>query len=421
MNNFKALSITYKEAPIDVREKVALDEVASRKFLNYIYEILGVHEALVLSTCNRTEIFYVSDDELSKELIKGFSVVLNRDIEGIEPYFKLHSSHKKAVVRLFRVSVGLESQVVGDMQITNQIKNAYQWSSDEGLAGPFMHRIMHTIFYTNKRIVQETPFRDGAASLSYVAKDLVEDLAENLTHPVVLAVGVGEIGRDFCSNLKGTELDVYVANRTFDKAEKIAKEFGFNTVPFEDISEFIYSKADIVVSSVSAPHPIINENIISSRELSRHKYFIDLSVPRSISPGLADSTGVVCYSIDELKTKATKTIEKRMASIVDVEHIVAEAIEEFEDWAKSMTVSPTIKKLKQALEQIRKEELERYLKNATPRESQLAEQVTKSIVQKVLKLPVIQLKAACQRGEEDALIDVLNNLFNLEAEKTLNE
>jgi len=147
------------------------------------------------------------------------------------------------------------------------------------------------------------------------------------------------------------------------------------------------------------------------------KYFIDLSVPRSVSPEVEEVPGVMLYTIDSIRSKADEALQRRLDSVPHVEEIISEAVVEFNDWSREMIVSPTIQKLKGALEQIRKEELGRFTKNLTDSELEKVERITTSMMQKILKLPVLQLKAACKRGEAETLIDVLNDLFNLEKEK----
>jgi glutamyl-tRNA reductase len=161
---------------------------------------------------------------------------------------------------------------------------------------------------------------------------------------------------------------------------------------------------------------IIQKDNLSNLTIGDFKYFIDLSVPRSIEPGIEDINGALLYNIDNIKARADEALNRRMAAIPKVEELVLEAIGDFEDWSKDMSVNPTINKLKNALEQIRKEEIARHLKDAPKNEVVLAEKLTKSIMQKVIKLPVLQLKAACRRGEAETLIDVLNDLFDLEKE-----
>jgi glutamyl-tRNA reductase len=411
-HNFKSLALSYKTAPIAVREQVSLNESATKQLLNFLRDFTQATEVLIVSTCNRTEIYYVSETDLSKEILKGLALVKNTQ-NGFEEYFTKFDGIQ-AVKHLFEVAIGLDAQVIGDLQISGQVKNAYQWTADENMAGPFLHRLMHTIFFCNKRVVQETSFRDGAASISYAAKELADDVTTGVLLPKVLVVGVGEIGQDVCLNLVNTRLkNVTILNRTSEKAEKLAAKCGFNFGPIENLETEI-AKADIIISSVSGTEPLINGSLVRRLNIVSHKYFIDLSIPRSIEPAIDDLPGVIVYNLDDLQEKTNEAVQRRRAAVPHVQSIINEAISEFEDWSKEMIVSPTIQKLKNSLEQIRKEELARYLKNAKPEEAEKLEEMSKSLMQKILKYPVLQLKAACKRGDAEMLSELLNELFNLE-------
>ncbi len=414
-NNFKAVALTYKNTPLDIRELVSFNEGACKRLLMYFKEFTSITEALVLSTCNRTEVYYSAEEDQSEDIIK--LIGLERKLSNINEYaryFECINDSDKAVEHLFRVSIGIEAQVIGDMQIANQVKNAYQWSADEEMAGPYLHRLMHTIFFTNKRVVQETPFRDGAASVSYAAVELVEELTADFNRHKILVLGLGEIGEDVCRNLaEHSKGEVYVVNRTIAKAEAIAQECGFKVLPYDGFLNHIH-EMDVVISSLMLDKPVITKEVITQKELHSYKILVDLSVPRTIENAVEDVPGVMLFNIDSIHSKANQALERRLAAIPDVEAIIKSSIEEFNDWTKEMEVSPTIKKLKNALEQIRKEEMARYVKKLDEKETELLDKVTKSMMQKIIKLPVIQLKAACKRGEAETLIDVLNDLFNLE-------
>lgn len=417
VNSFKALGATFKDTPLLVREKLALDESLVKRLLVFIKDFTQATDVLVLSTCNRTEIYYNHQDDLSDDLLKGLCLIRGVEYQEVVNYFRSYTDASEAVERLFDVSLGLESQVVGDLQIINQVKNAYQWSADEDMAGPFLHRLMHTIFFSNKRVVQETPFRDGAASVSYATKELVEEIMADIANPKILILGLGEIGYDVCKNLMDSPFDVMVANRTRSKAEAVASECGFKVIPFESALEYL-DKVNVVISSIATETPFITKDIVTGLDMHSYKFFIDLAVPRSIDLQVEEVHGALVYNIDNIQNKASEALDRRIASIPQVKTIIAEAMLDFEDWSKEMIVSPTIKKLKNALEEIRKEELARYLKDATNEEAKIAEKVTKSMMQKVMKLPVLQLKAACKRGEAETLIDVLSDLFDLEKQST---
>jgi glutamyl-tRNA reductase len=412
IQNFKSLVLTYKTAPVEVREQVSLTESGAKQLLNFIREHTGVAEALIVSTCNRTEIYYNSERALDSEIFSGLRIVKNID-KGFEAHFQTLTG-RDAVEHLFEVAIGLDAQVVGDLQISGQVKNAYQWTADENMAGPFLHRLLHTIFFANKRVVQETSFRDGAASLSYAAKELAEDLTTGIRDPKVLVVGVGEIGQDICLNFKDSAVrNITILNRTIDKAEKLAAKCGFKFGSIEELKSQI-AAADVVISSVSGTEPLITKALMSDLKVLSHKYFIDLSMPRSVDSALEEIPGVIVYNLDHIQEKTNEAVKRRKAAIPHVQAIIQEAIAEFEDWSRETVVSPTIQKLKNTLEQIRKEELARYLKNARPEEAEKLEEMSRSLMQKILKYPVLHLKAACKRGDAESLSDLLHDLFNLE-------
>jgi glutamyl-tRNA reductase len=414
--NFKLLALTYKTAPLSIREQVSLNELGTKQLLNFIREYTAATDVLVVSTCNRTEIYYNADQDVSAQIFKGLSFIKNPDV-GFEQHFARYEG-QPAVEHLFQVAIGLDAQVIGDLQISGQVKNAYQWSADENMAGPFLHRLMHTIFFANKRVVQETSFRDGAASISYAAKELAEDLTNGVKNARALVVGVGEIGQDVCLNLVNSNFkDVTILNRTIEKAEKLALRCGFTFKPIESLHQEI-AKADVIISSVSGNEPLINRQMVGSMNFLSHKYFIDLSIPRSVEPSLEEVPGVIVYNLDDIQEKTNEAVERRKAAVPQVQAILKEAMAEFEDWSKEMIISPTIQKLKNALEQIRKEELSRFIKNAKPEEAARLEEMSRSLMQKILKYPVLQLKAACKRGDAESLTELLHDLFDLEKQSS---
>lgn len=411
--NFKLLALTYKTAPLSVREQVSLNEAATRQLFNFLKEYTQATDILIVSTCNRTEIYYSAEQELSTPIFRGLSLIKGVAKEEFEKHFASYEG-LAAVQHLFEVAIGLDAQVIGDLQISGQVKNAYQWSADESMAGPYLHRLMHTIFFANKRVVQETSFRDGAASISYAAKEFAEDLTLGIKNPKALVVGVGEIGQDVCLNLVNSNFkDVTVLNRTLDKAEKLALKCGFKFKGIESLPDEL-AKADVIISSVSGTEPLINCELVKNTAILSPKFFIDLSIPRSVESAIEEIPGALVYNLDDIQEKTNEAVEKRKAAVPKVQQILREAIAEFEDWSKEMIVSPTIQKLKNSLEQIRKEELARFLKNAKPEEAAKLEEMSRSLMQKILKYPVLQLKAACKRGEAESLTELLHELFNLE-------
>jgi glutamyl-tRNA reductase len=415
-NQFKSISLSHRNAPLAIREQLALSEAGAKSLMLRLKDFFDVSDVLVVSTCNRTEIYYSSQTDLNEEIIRILLIEKGiAEVESFKQYFERFSEGESAVQHLFQVATGLHSQVVGDMQIPNQIKHAYQWSADLNMAGPFLHRLLHTIFFANKKVAQETSFRDGAASVSYASVELLQSLMPN---PKVLIVGLGEIGTDVCRNLEqSSTADVTIINRTRSKSDKLAAELGFKVADFADIEAEV-AHADIIVSSITRDEPFFTKEMMVRLRGMSFKYFIDLSVPRSVSPEVEEIPGVMLYTIDSIRSKADEALNRRLEAVPHVQEIIDEAVTEFNDWSREMIVSPTIQKLKGALEQIRKEELTRFTKSLSDSELEKVERITTSMMQKILKLPVLQLKAACKRGEAETLIDVLNDLFNLEADKT---
>jgi glutamyl-tRNA reductase len=413
--NFKALTLSYKTAPVEVRETVALDENTTKRLLQLSKETLEISELLVVSTCNRTEFYYSSDNDLSDGLLSLLAVVkFNSKITELKPFFQALTDTKEAVTHLYRMAIGLESQVIGDIQISHQVKNAYQWSADAGLAGAFMHRLLHSIFFTNKKVFQETSFRDGAASVAYAAVELLQELAVNFLSPRVLIIGMGEMGADVARNLRESNFEITLCNRTHEKAVELADECGYKVIEMKNLEQSLHN-FDLIVSSVAVQKPIITLEMLQKIEFHGFRYFIDLSMPRSIDQEIENLPGAVLFNIDQINNRTQEAIERRKASVPQVEQIVNQAIEDFEEWSKEMLISPTIQKLKNALEQIRQEEIARHMKQLSEDELGRIDKITKNMMQKIIKLPVLQLKAACKRGEAETLADILNDLFNLDA------
>jgi glutamyl-tRNA reductase len=411
---FRAVCLSYRTSTLEVRELLSFNDEENRQLLVQLKEVLGLEDALIISTCNRSEIYYVSEKDLSREVMSLACFQKRIDRKLVDQAFRVLEG-EEAVRHLYEVALGLDAKVLGDIQISNQVKRAYQCSADEGLAGPLLHRIMHSIFYANKRVVQETAFRDGAASTSYASVSLTRQFITNFKNPKILVMGLGEIGKDIADNLHGIEAEVFLTNRSFDKACEMAEILGATAIPLVEALEKM-SEFNVVISSVAVNHPILHKHHFTVKTLTQ-KLLIDLSVPRSVSNDLSQDDQFLLYNIDQIEEQTSSILEARKAAIPQVKAILEESMAELSEWSKEMEVSPVIKKLKQALENIRQEEMKRYLKKADQAEAELVNKVTKSLVQKVLKLPVLQLKAACKRGEADTLVDVLNDLFDLERQK----
>ena len=279
------------------------------------------------------------------------------------------------------------------------------------MAGPFLHRLLHTIFYANKRVVQETSFRDGAGSVASVSVSLIETVANMVINPKILLIGTGEIGQNVLENLEERYKDVTIINRNRERAKILAEARGYRLADFSELIKEV-NDADVVISAIASEHSILaGEDLKTSLT---QKLFIDLSVPRAIADSVESVPGVLLYNIDQIEEQTSAVLKVREESITSVEQIVGETLNEFLNWSQEMMVSPTIKLLKDKLEQIRQDELARYLNKIPQREFEQMDVMTKNMIQKVIKLPILELKAACKRGEADNLVDALHDIFNLE-------
>ena len=339
------------------------------------------------------------------------------DFSNYQKWFEIIADAEASIRRLFEVSVGLQSKIAGDFQVSSQVKAAYTVSTENNMAGPFLHRLMHTIFHTNKRVQQETPWREGTASVSFAAAELAEELADYHSNPSVLVVGAGEMGREVALNLKKEKFTRFaLINRTENSALRLSEQTGAEVLPFENLDAHIL-EFDITFLCIQSDQPIIHSGLLTGKNPHRTQFFIDLSVPRAVDPAVEQLQGIVIFSLDEITKKTDTATEKRQASIPAVQTILTEEIQRFFNWSSEMEISPAIQKLKEALNAIRKEEMSRFLKNASTAESELVDKVTGSMINKILRLPVVKLKNACMRGEQENLVEALIDLFDLEKAK----
>lgn len=420
---FKAVSLSFQNTPISIRELFSFDESGVKRILLCLKERFDLQEALFISTCNRTELYYVSEIDLNNQIIDYF--VEQTDIAKageVKQYFLKFNQSLETIYYLFEVSIGLHSQVIGDLQIIGQAKLAYQWSADVNMAGAFLHRLMHSIFYANKKIVQETNYRDGAASISYAAAELIDEILISNKNKTILLVGTGEIGEDISKNLINFGYtNITICNRTLENAQNLATKLNFDlksVLPYELLWSHI-AYFDVIISAVQVAEPLFTFDKLKDLKVYSHKNFIDVSMPRSIDISIEKIPGIVLYNLEDLNKKTSKALELRLAAVPKVKQIINETIEEFASWVKETEVSPTIHRIKLALETIRQEEINRFNKQLTEKELKAVETITKNMVQKLIKLPVVQLKAACKRGDAENLIEVLTELFDLEKQSEL--
>lgn len=411
---FKAFSLSHRNAPLNVRELFALDKDDIHNLLHYFKEFTEVRELMIVSTCNRVEVYYSADQDFTWEIIKRLGVERNiADVIAFQDYFKFFNHPQQALKHLFYMAMGLESRVMGDLQIISQVKTAYQMSADAGTAGPFLHRAMHTIFSTHKRVTKETEFKHGGASVPYTTVKLIQELVLFFKNPRILLLGSGKMSSEICQSLsKNGFKDVWWSNRSYKKVQTLADQYGFQALTLKqglrEIGEF-----DIIVSALAVKQPLIGCSLIKKRT-DKNQYFIDLSVPRSIAPEVEKISGIQVYNIDSIQEQVSNLLKERRQWIPQVMSIIDESIYGLNKWSQEMALAPAIKKMKQALEQIRQQELKRYLKDVTSENREIVELVTKSMIHKIVKLPMLKLKTQCLRDQAEHLNEVLVQIFDLE-------
>jgi len=413
---FTSISIAAPKVPVEIRECFEIKPESQGDFLLRMKDFLGISEALILSTCNRCEIHYTGSFDPNK-VVSFWCSFLGIAKSDYSSYFEIYEN-EDALYHLSEVSVGLKSQAIGDQQIINQIKAAYNCSVEHNMAGPFLHRLLHTIFHTNKSVSTETDFKQGSASISYSTKLMIDELTNREKEAKILIVGVGEIGEDVVKNLvKSGYKNLTLINRTIAKSIRLAKDHDLTFSNFEDLLGEL-DKNDIIISSIRPDEYIITSEMVGSLPENKKRIFFDLSVPRSIEPDLKTLNDTRLFTIDQIKSRVDETLKSRLSCTPLVNTIIRKNIEEFVHWVKELEVVPIIKEFKAALESIRLNELNRVAKKYKGHDlaQSLITEISQSMINKIVKLPTITLKNACLRGEKENLVSALKELFELEVQ-----
>jgi glutamyl-tRNA reductase len=412
--------VNHKTAPVEVRERFAIPESRMPEALGKLTSMEGVEEGMIVSTCNRVEIFARSKNgncDLQKFVREyfGFS-------EGeYEPYIFQHEQ-MEAVKHVFRVASSLDSMVVGESQILGQVKEAYATARALGAVNSQLDQLLTRAFAVAKKVRNETTIASSSVSIASVAVELAEKIFGSLTGKSVYLVGAGKMCELAARHLiaHGAK-KIYVGNRTFDRAVNLAEKFNGEAIPFERLYDTV-PWADIIISSTGAPHAIFRkehgEKFLQIRK-NRPMFFIDIAVPRDIDPALNDLDGIFVYNIDDLQQVRQSHMGDRQKEAVRAESMVDEEVRRFEARAQTAEVVPTIVSLQQHLENLRQAELDRVrgrLGELTPEQEMAVETLTRGIINKIMHTPITTLKSAARDPESTTVIDVVRKLFNLQTE-----
>jgi glutamyl-tRNA reductase len=414
------LGISHKTAPVHLRERLALTQSAVRGFLQDVAAHPEVHEAVVISTCNRTELTLVVGDPVAAESAVLGMLSQRAHVRPTELAERIYSPRNcDAARQLFRVTAGLESMIVGEAEIQGQVKRSYEEALASGTTGPLTNRLFTAALQAGKRVRSETSIGLGRASISSVAVDLAMRALGDVADRHVVIIGAGETSELTARALADSGVQtMFVANRHADRARAMADRFGGGVVALEQLPEQLVS-ADVVVASTASPHPILSvedlEGVMKARG-HRPLLLVDIAVPRDIDPACADITGVELYDMDDLQAAVAHTISTREAEARRAEDIVEEEIQRFAGWLGSFAAQPTIRALReygdQIVEQVLDENKGRW---EQPSERDLAriEAVARSVMNRVLHEPTLHLRTLGDARSHGRL-QIMRELFGLE-------
>jgi glutamyl-tRNA reductase len=418
--NFFVLGVNHKTAPVEVRERFAIPEARMPEALGKLTSMDGVEEGMIVSTCNRVEIFARSQNghcDLQRFVREYFGFTAGE----YEPYIFEHQQ-LEAVKHVFRVASSLDSMVVGESQILGQVKEAYATARALGTVHSQLDQLLTRAFAVAKKVRNETTIATSSVSIASVAVELAEKIFGSLNGKSVYLVGAGKMCELAARHLiaHGAK-KIYVGNRTYDRAVALAEKFDGEAIPFERLYDTA-PWADIIISSTGAPHTIFRkehgEKFLHARK-NRPMFFIDIAVPRDIDPSINELDGIFVYNIDDLQQVVASHIGDRRKEAVRAELLVEEEVRKFEQRAQTAEVVPTIVSLQQHLENLRQAELDRVrgrLGNLSPDQEMAVEALTRGIINKIMHTPITTLKSAAHDPESTTVVDVVRKLFNLRSD-----
>jgi glutamyl-tRNA reductase len=420
MSELLALGISHKTAPVEVRERLALaDDKAVAAFLRDLRGVADVHEAVAVSTCNRTELYLVVGDPVEAES-EALAMLSRRGaIRPTELTGAIYAHRNCDAARhLYRVTSGLESMVVGENEIQGQIKRAYEAALEKETAGPLTNRLFKAALVTGKRVRSETGIGERAMSLPAVAVVLAKELLGELTDRRVVILGTGETSELTAQALHDSGVHtVFVANRRRDRAISLARRHQGETVGFDELPEALLS-ADIVVAATSSPHLLLEASEIAEVMEARGRrplLMIDLAVPRDIDARCNDVSGVSLYDIDDLQAVIARNRKVRAAEAVKAEGIVEEEIGHFATWLGSLEVLPTLAALRARATLISQQVvLENHGKweTASERDLERVDAIARAIVNRLLHEPTLRMKDLADERVH-ARMQLVRELFGL--------
>ena len=414
------VGLNHRTAPVDVRERLNVSETKLPETLRSIMDSAPVDGAAVVSTCNRVEAIVSSPrEEVIESLVNWMASRAMTTRESIEKHLYI-LRHGDVVKHLFRVASGLDSMIIGEPQIAGQVKSAFMASQSLEMLDPLLNQLFEQTMRVAKRVRTETGIGEHAVSVPYAAVELAKKIFGDLTGLRVLLLGAGEMSELTAEHLASQNVkQIFVANKTFERAESLAARFNGTAIKFERFEEQLAS-CDIVIASTGAPHHLILpeqvDRVLSARKV-RSLFLIDLSVPRNVDPSVASVDGAYLYNIDDLQLVADANRELRHKKAIEAEEIVTREVDAFRKRIVAQDAVPTIVELQQRLEEIRAAELDKCLRRVGPisaEQRSAIEQLTTQMVNKILHYPILQLKeSSVEPQEREFLRRTIRKIFGL--------
>jgi glutamyl-tRNA reductase len=417
------VGLSHRTAPIETRERCAystrdLPEVLSR-LCHGADQGTGAREAVVLSTCNRTELYLVDG---ARDAVPTAWALLDERLLGSETDARSAGyvrRDREAVRHLMRVASGLDSMVIGEAQIQGQVRDAWEMSRQR--TGPVLNRLFQTALAVGGRVRSETAIARGAGSVSSAAVQLAKKIFGSLQGRRAMVLGAGEMAELALECLiSGGVRAVLVANRTFDRAMELARRHGATAVRFDEYWAQLAS-VDLVVCSTSAPHPVLQfarvESALRGRG-DRPLCVLDIAMPRDVEPAVGTLDNVFLYDLDDLRAVVAANLDARRAELPSAEQLIDGEVEKYWEWLAGLAAVPVVTHFRAEMERIRANELAnamRRLGPLTPTQREAVERLSKSLMQKFLHEPSVRLRAAAANGRGLGIVDAARYLFGLDA------
>ena len=415
MSDVFVLGISHHSSPVELRERLAVDDKTLGPTTLSLLEGASLGEAVVLSTCNRVEVYAGAGDE--REVARWFE---ERAGENIDEHVYVHRD-ADAVRHAFRVAASLDSMVVGEPQILGQFKDAYSSAKRAGSIGTLLDRCFTHAFAVAKRVRNETKIAEGSVSVSSIASDLARKIFGDLGGRRVLLVGAGEMGEQAAKHLRKAGASLYVVNRSRERADKLAEATGGTARGIEALASEL-TEADVAIASTSSQRFVITPELMRAViKARRHRpiFVIDIAVPRDVDPRVGEMDNVFLYDVDDLEQVAQENLGERRRAATAAESIVGSEVAAFESWRRSGVLKPTIIGLRRRVRSVLAAELERTL----PRLPDMGERERKSLnkmldamTNKLVHRTISELKANAGSPDGQALVETTRRLFDLERE-----